>query len=113
MTFDALRRVPWLQISSWHMDELRRLFGGRCRKCGAKRSRLKRGRLKTGPLEFAHVKPTGLCGRGRGLKNRFVDVLRNPDCYELLCHGCHHVLDMRKWIDAALASAPPAERVPA
>lgn len=113
MTREELQRVPWREINSLHMDALRTLYGGRCKKCGAKRSRLRRGRLKTGPLEFAHVKPTGLCGRGRGLKTRFVDVLHYPDCYELLCHGCHHVLDMRKWIDAALAGAPAAEPVPA
>jgi len=113
VTREELQRVPWREVNSLHMDALRRLYGGRCKKCGATRSRLKRGRLKTGPLEFAHLKPTGLCGTGRGLKNRFVDVLRNPDCYDLFCQRCHRTLDMGKWIDRMIAAAPPAERLPA
>ena len=106
MTLEELRRVPWREITSVHMDALRAVFGGRCKKCKAKRSRLRFG--KTAPLEFAHTKPTGLCGRSRGLKNRFIDVLRNLDCYELLCRRCHVTFDMAHWIDRALAVAPPA-----
>jgi len=77
---DELRRVRWRDATSVHMDRLRLSFGGRCKNCGAKRSESKHGRWKTGPLEFAHVKPTGLCGMGRGLKRRFFDILRHPDC---------------------------------
>lgn len=113
MTFEELRRVPWRDVTSLHMDELRLLFGGRCKKCGAKRSGSRNGR-KTGPLEFAHSKPTGLCGMGRGLKARFFDILRNLDCYVLLCTRCHRVMDNAKWIEKMIAaSSRPAEAIPA
>lgn len=112
-TREELRRVPWRDISSLHMDELRAHFGGRCERCGANDSGVAYWNGPRRPLEFAHVKPTGLCGQGRGLKNRFLDVLRNPDCYRLLCSRCHRLLDMRKWTDAALAHAPAGERATA
>lgn len=92
---DAVR-VPWRRVNGESMDELRRIFGGRCRRCGSKRSKAGRGR-KAGPLQFAHIKPTGLCGRGRGLQHRYFDILRNPDCYELLCNLCHVAMDAAHW----------------
>lgn len=58
-----------------------------------------------GPLEFAHIKPTGLCGRGRGLRNRYFDILRNPDCYQLMCSACHKWMDLARTLDAVAASA--------
>jgi hypothetical protein len=48
---------------------------------------------ETFPLEWAHVKPTRMHGRGRGKKNRLVDVKKNPDCYKLLCRPCHRRRD--------------------
>jgi hypothetical protein len=36
-------------------------------------------------LEFAHIFPTRLKGRGRGRKERIYDVSKNPDCYALVC----------------------------
>lgn len=104
MTFDELRRVRWREVSSFHMDALRALFGGRCAKCSAKDSGPTYWNGPRRPLEFAHVKPTGLCGKGRGLQHRFYDILRNRDCYALLCRKCHKAMDDRKWIDAALAA---------
>ena len=44
-------------------------------------------------LEYAHIKPTGLSGMGRGRKERFYDLLRHPDSYIVLCHGCHEAMD--------------------
>jgi formate-dependent nitrite reductase cytochrome c552 subunit len=59
-------------------SELIRQLGGKCRDC----------RRKTG-LQFAHVRPTGLSGPGRGTNERLLDVRRNLDCYTLLCPVCH------------------------
>lgn len=56
--------------------------GGACEECGS-----------TKQLEFAHTKPTGLQGMGRGFNERVLDVLRNPDAYRLLCRSCHMRLD--------------------
>jgi len=63
-------------------NKLRELYGGECAICGSKER-----------LEFAHVKPTELEGRGRGRKERYYDISSNPDCYMLLCHWCHREHD--------------------
>lgn len=70
------------------MDELRAEFGGRCvdGPAGCR-----------GPLEFAHVKPTGMCGRGRGLIGRYHDIKRNRDCYALRCRRHHRRYDDAHW----------------
>jgi hypothetical protein len=47
----------------------------------------------TGALEFAHVRPTKLNGKGRGLNNRVRDIMKHPTCYILLCRSCHADLD--------------------
>lgn len=62
----------------------RRLFGDRCNACGSRTLR---------PLHFAHVAPTGLRGAGRGMTHRYLDVLRHPEAYTLLCIDCHMKLD--------------------
>jgi hypothetical protein len=59
----------------------RDLFGNRCA-CGA-----------TEELQFAHVRPTGLCGMGRGLTHRYLDVLKHPKHYKLECRPCHLARD--------------------
>lgn len=93
MTLEQLRRVRWPDVTSVHMDHLRKAFGGKCSKCGGRWSLIRKGRkYRHRPLEFAHVKPTKLQGRGRGLKNRFFDILRNPDSYRL----CHALFDMEQ-----------------
>lgn len=46
------------------------------------------------PLEFAHLKPTGLNGQGRGHDRRLKDVRENPGSYCLLCHPCHVAFDV-------------------
>src|SRR5688572_10409501 len=48
-------------------------------------------------LEFAHIKPTPLTGRGRGSTRRYYDIKRNPDAYRLLCWSpCHLNRDLRQ-----------------
>jgi len=59
------------------------LWKGRCQKCGELND----------VLEFAHVQPTGLSGMGRGLTERYLDVLKNPECYALMCKPCHKEYD--------------------
>jgi len=70
------------------MDELRAAFGGRCVDGPANCA---------GQLEFSHVKPTGLCGRGRGVAARYHDIKRNPDCYALRCRRHHRRYDDAHW----------------
>ncbi len=47
----------------------------------------------TEELEFAHVAPTELNGRGRGYPQRVKDVRDHPAAYRLLCKACHWFLD--------------------
>lgn len=69
-------------------DDLIKQFGGKCVNCGT-----------TENLQFAHIKETNLNGMGRGRKERYYDVLKNPNCYILLCggesgrNGCHEAYD--------------------
>ena len=72
------------------MAALRKAWGGCCVWCGVPD-------MPSGPLEFAHLpgKVTGLTGRGRGLPQRYHDVLRNPGSYVLLCVQHHVELDGR------------------
>lgn len=73
------------QQSEWvkgRWDLLIEEYGGACEKCA-----------KTYDLEFAHVKPTGVKGKGRGKSRRLFDILRNRECYRLLCFECHDELD--------------------
>lgn len=66
-------------ISKVKMDELRKDFGGMCKKCGNKND-----------LQFAHVLPTKLCGKNsRGSQARYDDIRRYPLAYVLLCRKCH------------------------
>jgi len=60
------------------MDALREKFGGKCFKCGKKKD-----------LEFAHIRKTGVSGRGRGQKARYYDIMNHPKSYRLLCDECH------------------------
>ena len=64
------------------LTELIDIYGGKCMVCGSEEN-----------LEFAHVKPTELSGRGRGRKERYYDVKYNPDCYCLMCEDCHKYYD--------------------
>jgi hypothetical protein len=79
--------------------------GGKCEDCG-----------HTFKLQFAHLKPTGLSGRGRGKWQRMRDVKKHPDAYRLLCWKCHLALDLK--VDAravyaeALATSTAADECP-
>ena len=44
-------------------------------------------------LQFAHITPTKLSGRGRGSELRYYDIKNNPDQYLLLCITHHQELD--------------------
>lgn len=56
---------------------------------------------ETQNLEFAHITPTELNGRGRGQKERIRDIIKNPlsyvlscnkhnDCFEAIKLACKH-----------------------
>ena len=57
-------------------------YGGQCAACG-----------KRYDLEFAHIAPTDVKGKGRGKARRLFDILRYPTRYTLLCASCHDILD--------------------
>ena len=44
-------------------------------------------------LEFIHIKATKVMGRGRGRKERYYDVKKNPHCYALMCKYHHDQWD--------------------
>lgn len=67
------------------MQKLREQFGNKCDICEKKYNR---NRHKPN-LQFAHIRATGLKGRGRGRKERILDIRKNPDAYRLLCRTCH------------------------
>jgi len=43
-------------------------------------------------LEFAHIKPTGLKGIGRGRNKRYYDFIHNRDSYILTCKRCNNLM---------------------
>lgn len=57
-------------------------FGGKCELCGS-----------TYRLNFAHLMPTKLSGRGRGSQERAMDVRDHPENYALLCEKHHKSFD--------------------
>ena len=69
----------WIRTA---FDKLRKVFGDKCSFCGSKEN-----------LEFAHLEPTVLSGRGRGRKERYYDIKKSPDSYVILCVVCHKTLD--------------------
>jgi len=71
----------WYQVARENLISKR---GGKCQTCGS-----------TDRLEFAHLRPTGLNGMGRGFNRRVLDVLRHPRSYRLLCRSCHDAFDGR------------------
>jgi hypothetical protein len=50
-------------------------------------------------LEFSHLRPTGLSGKGRGRSRRISDIVSNPTSYILSCHRRN--LDIEKEQKAA------------
>lgn len=43
--------------------------------------------------EFAHLRPTLIRGRWRGMKERTFDIRQHPQAYALLCKDCHYQFD--------------------
>ena len=64
------------------MRELRKQWGGRCVICGKRHHRPRR-------LEFAHLRPTQVVGRSRGMPQRYHDIRKHPESYILACSRCH------------------------
>jgi hypothetical protein len=58
------------------------LFGGKCEVCGI-----------TEKLQFAHVRKTGLKGRGRGRKERLWDIMNHPLDYKLTCRSHNSIVE--------------------
>lgn len=75
----GIHRRAWIRSL---FARLRRGRGGRCRACSA-----------TEGLEWAHRRPTGLAGMGRGSYERFMDIRDHPRRYVLLCRSCHLAFD--------------------
>ena len=69
-------------VYSLKLEQLRQSLGNSCFNCGSQNN-----------LEFAHLKPTKLKGTGRGLKYRYLDIIRNLNSYTLLCKQCHTEMD--------------------
>ena len=69
-------------------DNLKENQGGRCSKPGCG---------ETENLEFAHLPgtTTGVKGPGRGRKERYYDIIKNPGSYVLLCKEHHRELDQK------------------
>ena len=64
------------------LAKMREERGNQCVFCGEREN-----------LDFAHLRPTGLRGKGRGMDARATDIRKNPDDYILLCHKCHVIHD--------------------
>jgi hypothetical protein len=63
--------------------KLRKDYGDRCYFCSS-----------TFQLEFAHVLPTKLNGRGRGRKERYYDIINNRDKYLLTCKNHNYLAEI-------------------
>ncbi len=97
------------------LDPEREKRGNRCEarlksleRCGARLSWNSFGRPS---LEFAHVAPTPLVGRGRGSTARAYDIRRHPEAYKLVCRACHRKMDGldERTRSGHWRSGPPAE----
>jgi len=67
------------ELQKIYRKNLVRAFGAFCWLCEE----------ETKVLEFHHLKETKLNGRGRGRKERYYDILKNPNCYFPTCKECH------------------------
>jgi len=66
------------QLQKIYRKKLEKSFGGFCWLC-----------LETGKIQFHHLRETKLTGNGRGRKERYYDILNNPECYFPICKECH------------------------
>ena len=69
----------WLK-KKW--SNLKYSCGNKCFNCGSNKK-----------LEFCHLEPTNLNGKGRGKEQRYYDIIRNKDKYTFLCKKCHRKYD--------------------
>lgn len=51
------------------------------------------GTFHSGKIQFAHIEETELRGMGRGRKQRYYDIIKNPDKYVPLCEYHHRIFD--------------------
>jgi hypothetical protein len=58
------------------------IFGWQCQMCASAVA-----------TQYAHKEPTALTGYGRGLKERYLDILRNQHKYLRVCGPCHRKLN--------------------
>ena len=73
------------------VERLREARGGAC-----EAARLQLGACRrTAGLEFAHLKPTRVYGRGRGRCQRYHDIKNHPESYALLCRHHHSIQELR------------------
>lgn len=78
------------------LQKLRKERGSKCEECGS-----------TIALQFAHIKETELKGGGRGRKERYYDIVKNPECYKLFCGYCHREFDRKKRETERARTYPP------
>jgi hypothetical protein len=90
------------------MEKLRQQFGGACQ---AQKLWPTEECKVTEALEFAHLEPTGLWGRGRGLPQRVHDIVNNPTHYILVCRP-HHVKQEKMLQNGSKPSGVSVEREP-
>lgn len=57
------------------------------------------------------MQPTGLRGRGRGIRKRLSDILKNPGKYARLCKACHWTHDLLQY-EKEVAVGSASEEVP-
>lgn len=74
------RQNKWIKKA---FRELRKEYGNRCYFCGKEFS-----------LQFAHIKPTKLSGRGRGRKERYYDIKNNLESYLLTCSEHNYLAEI-------------------
>ena len=81
-----MREEEMKHTPSEYADRIRirfyHVFGERCFMCGCQKE-----------LQFAHMRQTGVSGRGRGKYTRAKDIRDNFGSYELLCRYCHSLYD--------------------
>lgn len=80
--FSDMLSKPTKPVRFPRIQSLRDERGNKCKVCES-----------TSNLEFAHIKPTELRFKGRGQTQRYYDIKRNPESYELLCKKCHGKFD--------------------
>ena len=71
-------------LAKRHRQQLLDMFGNKCQELTC--------RAHT-HLQFAHVLPTKLRGRGRGRKERLTDIRKHPESYTLFCDKHHKLYD--------------------